>query len=123
MAYMDQEIKSEIVAQVAPLLKKHGLKGSFKIENYMKITLAIRSGVVNFGLKDETFRGNAVERENGWVSKEVKLKALAILSDLQDAMRLKWFYDRTNVQADYFDTAYYYAVTVGSWDKAYILKA
>lgn len=123
MAYMDQEIKAEIVAQVAPLLKKHGLKGTFKIQDYMKITLAIRSGIVDFGPKDETFKGNAVEREKGWASNEVKLKALGILSELQDGMRLKWFYDKTNVQADYFDTAYYYAVTVGSWDKAYMLTA
>ena len=123
MAYMDQETKSEIVAQVAPLLKKHGLKGSFKVENYRKITLAIRSGVVDFGPKDATFRGNNVERERSWASNEVKSKAIAILDELEDSMRLKWFSDKTNVQDDYFYCSYYYDVTVGSWDKAYILTA
>tara|TARA_R110000868_G_scaffold147460_1_gene368961 strand:+ start:6641 stop:7009 length:369 start_codon:yes stop_codon:yes gene_type:complete len=120
MAYMNQEIKSKIVEQVAPLLKKHGLKGSFKVDNYTKIILAIRAGGVDFGPKDETFRGNEIERKKGWVSDEVKSKALAIISELETAMRLPSYFDNTDMYSDYFHTAYYYAVTVGSWDKAYI---
>ena len=116
MAYMDQKIKSEIAAQVAPLLKKHGLKGTFRIERGTGslptlIRLVVRSGPVDFGPKDFSFSDNGMTRENKWGSDEMKLNVLAILDDLGNAMRLP----------SYFDTAYNYAVTVGSWDKSYIL--
>ena len=122
MAYMNQEIKAKIVAVVSPILKKHGLKGSFKIDHYTGLTLSINSGGVDFGPLDKSLRGRELT-EKKWVSEEVRLKAIKILDELRNAMRLPSYYDKTNAQIDYFDTAYYYDVNVGRWDKGYILTA
>ena len=122
MAYMDQEIKSKIAVQEAPLLKKYGLKGTFKTEK-RAITLVLRSGIVDFGPRDASFRGDETARENKWGSDEIKLQALEILSELDTAMRLPSYFDKTDTYSDYFHTSYYYYVQVGEWNKGYILTA
>jgi len=33
------------------------------------------------------------------------------------------WYDNSDAQTDYFDTAYYVDVNVGKWDKPYIVEA
>jgi hypothetical protein len=37
-------------------------------------------------------------------------------------MRGSEWYDRSDVQTDYFDTAYYMDVNVGQWNKPYIFE-
>ena len=31
------------------------------------------------------------------------------------------YYDRSDIQTDYFDVAYYISIHIGKWDKPYIL--
>ncbi|MFM7979194.1 MAG: hypothetical protein ACKPKO_07745, partial [Candidatus Fonsibacter sp.] len=44
-----------------------------------------------------------------------------MLDEVMDAMKAADYYDRSDISTDYFDTAYYYNVKVGSWDKPYTL--
>jgi len=41
---------------------------------------------------------------------------------LIDAMKGNKWYDRSDIQTDYFDIAYYIDINVGQWNKDYILE-
>ena len=41
--------------------------------------------------------------------------------ELLDAMQGTIYYDRSDIQTDYFDVAYYISIHIGKWDKPYIL--
>ena len=43
-----------------------------------------------------------------------------MIAEIEEAIRkLGDWYDRSNVTVDYFETAFYYNISVGSWDKPY----
>lgn len=44
-----------------------------------------------------------------------------VLEVIKTAPARKW-YDRSDAMVDYFDTAYYIDLNVGTWDKAYVLE-
>ncbi len=48
MAYMNQERKAKIAANLKPVLKKYGVKGSLRVRNHMAIVLTIKSGPIDF---------------------------------------------------------------------------
>jgi hypothetical protein len=49
--------------------------------------------------------------------------ASAFLTDAMAALQSAGWYDRTDVRTDYFDTAYYVEINVGTWEKPYQLTA
>ena len=113
MAYMNQEIKKKIVERVKPILKKHGLKGTFKVEHYSTIVLTIQSGPIDFSKK--------LDEDTCWYS--MNPGALKVFQELETAMRLAYFRDNTNAMIDYFDVSYYYDIEFGTREKPYILTA
>ena len=49
-------------------------------------------------------------------------KALAALKEIKKACLAADYYDNSDAMTDYFDTAYYYDINVGQWDKPYVLE-
>ena len=115
MAYMNQDKKAKIAAKMKPVLKKYGLKGSLSVHNHSSITLTIKSGPIDFG-------GDHVQVNPYWLDDHYKdrPKALAALKEIKEAMLAADYYDRSDAQIDYFDTAYYYNINVGKWNKPYV---
>ena len=56
-----------------------------------------------------------------WFQEHYSGVSLAFLSEIIPAMKSADWYDRSDAQVDYFDTAYYYDIHVGSWKKPYVL--
>jgi hypothetical protein len=114
MAYMNQDKKAKIAAKMKPVLKKYNLKGSLSVHNHSSITLTIKSGPIDFG-------GDYVQVNQYWLDDHYKDKpqALAALKEIKEAMLAADYYDRSDAQVDYFDTAYYYNINVGRWNKPY----
>ena len=114
MAYMNQDKKRQIAAKMKPVLKKYNLKGSLSVHNHSSITLTIKSGPIDFG-------GDYVQVNHYWLDDHYKDKpqALAALKEIKEAMLAADWYDRSDAQVDYFDTAYYYNINVGRWNKPY----
>ena len=48
MAYMNQEKKAKIAANLKPVLKKYGIKGTLSVRNHSSISLNIKSGKIDF---------------------------------------------------------------------------
>lgn len=116
MAYMNQEKKAKIAAKMKPVLKKYGLKGTLSVHNHMSISLNIKSGPIDFG-------GTDIQVNPYWLDDHYKdrPKALAALKEIKEALLAADYYDRSDAQVDYFDTAYYYNINVGRWNKPYEL--
>jgi len=125
MAYMNQQKKSTIVANVKPVLKKYGLKGTFSVRNHMTICLTITSGPIDFiqNYKDHTGKQNhiidALDINPYWFQDHFTGKALDALTEIIKGMYSAGYYDNSDIQSDYFDTAYYIDVNVGTWNRPY----
>jgi hypothetical protein len=125
MAYMNQQKKATIVANVKPVLKKYGLKGTFSVRNHMTICLTITSGPIDFiqNYKDHTGKQNqmieALDINPYWFQDHFTGKAKQALTEIIKGMYSAGYYDNSDIQSDYFDTAYYIDVNIGKWDKPY----
>lgn len=137
MAYISQEQKAKIAPVVKEILKKHGLKGSLSIHNHSTLHLTIKSGKIDFiknynetvAQRPGGFRnGSPVTRgymdvNHHWFTEHYSGVAQEVIGQLVAAMKGKDWYDNTDIQTDYFDTAYYLSISVGRWDKNYVVEA
>jgi len=126
MAYMNQEKKAKIVAAVKPILKKYGVKGSFSVRNHSTIVLNVKEGKIDF-FSDygdvEDARKFGIQVNPYWFHEHFVGKAKSFLTEVFGAMKAagNW-YDNSDAQIDYFDTAYYVDVNIGKWNKPYVVS-
>ena len=136
MAYMNQEMKKELSTGIKSVLKKYGMKGSIAVRHHMTLVVNIKSGKLDIMQNwFDTVTKNGNGRVNGfgelikkpeylsvnqyWIDSNYSGTVKDFVTELYDAMKgTKWF-DKSDIQSDYFHTAYYMDVNVGSWDKPY----
>lgn len=116
MAYMNQEKKAVIKAAMDKVLKARGFKYSLRVDHYSSITCTIAAGPVDFGADYE-------QVNLYWIDDHYSGEALQILQECREALQAAGYYDRSNAQIDYFDTAYYMHLNIGAWDTPYKLTA
>jgi hypothetical protein len=125
MAYMNQEKKKVIAAKLKPVLKKYGVKGSLSVRNHMSIVLNVKSGKIDF-FSDygdiEDARKFGIQVNPYWFQDHFTGKAKEFLADAFDALKAAGYYNNSDAQIDYFDTAYYYDINIGKWNKPYALE-
>ena len=132
---MNQERKAKIASLLKPVLKKYGVKGTLAVRSHMTICLNIKSGNIDFiqNYNDTVqaqpggFRnGSPVEKYIGvnpyWYQDHFSGKAKEFLSEAFAALKGAEWYDNSDAMTDYFDTAYYVDVNVGSWNKPYVCQ-
>jgi len=132
MAYMNQEKKAKIAAAIKPLLAKYKLKGTLSVRNNMSIVLTIKSGSIDFIGNFNTYNANnnrfnpatnSIDVNPYWYKDHFDGIAKQALSEIVPAMYSADYYDNSDIQSDYFDTAYYVDVNVGNWNKPYEFNA
>ena len=138
MAYMNQEKKSIISNLMKPILKKYNVKATLSVDNMSTINLNIKSsafdlvGIYNKYLEEQFAWKNPNEtytkRENftlthGWVDDYYSGVELDFFKEAFAALQGAGYYNNTDSQIDYFDTAYYFYIKVGQWNKPYQLTA
>lgn len=112
MAYIDQKQKAVIAANLKPILKQYGMKGSLSIRNHTSITLTLQSGDIDFG----TVYGDV---NVYWIHDHYEGRAKEFLEAAYRAMLTAGWYDRSDASVDYFDTAYYVSIRIGKWNRNY----
>ena len=130
MAYMNQDKKKVIKANLDKVLKPLGIKYSLRVENHLAINCTIKSGSVDFlnDLKDDgkfslhTKRGY-IQVNPYWYNDHFVGQSVDVINQVMDALKSANYYDRSDAQVDYFDTAYYMHLNIGDWDKPYKLEA
>lgn len=142
MAYMNQEKKAEISKHLAPILKKYGIKGTLSVRHHSTVVLTVKSGKIDFignylqtdanqphGRHLSDYQIETIQKQKHldvnpyWYHEHFTGKAKAFLADALKALKGAGWYDRSDAQVDYFDTAYYVDVNIGKWDKPYMLTA
>ena len=127
MAYISQEMKKELAPQIKAVLKKYKVKGSIKIRDHRSLCVNLKSGEVDFAM-DQTIDEGAREGAKikfhhqinpYWFTEHYCGNTNRFLTELFAAMKGTEWYDRSDAQTDYFDTAYYVAINAGAWDKDY----
>lgn len=131
MAYMNQSKKATIQKALKPILAKYNMKGTLRVRNNSTITLTLRSGSVHF-VADMTpvMHGKVIDKVSMvqnynfqvnpyWYHEHYTGKAKEFLTEAIAALKSADWYDRSDIQTDYFDTAYYYNINVGEWNAPY----
>jgi hypothetical protein len=136
MAYMNQERKAKIATALKPVLKKYGVKGTLRVRNHMAICLTLKSGPIDFIANCNEVCGRSQYQRNGgfraitegytdanpyWFQDHFDGVAKEFLTEAFDALKAADYYDRSDAMTDYFDTAYYYDLQIGRWDKPYVV--
>lgn len=131
MAYMNQSKKAIIQKALKPVLAKYGVKGTLRVRNNHAITLTLRSGAVDF-VRDmkPVVHGRVADKvalmqnyhfsiNTYWYADNYEDTARAFLGEALAALKSADWYDRSDAQVDYFDTAYYVDIDVGTWKQPY----
>lgn len=130
MAYMNQERKAVIAEKVKPILAKYGVKGTLKTDKH-SITLTLKQGRIDFIgdlnsdrmrwdiSKDDLRKDYNLSVNPFWFQEHYNGDSYFFLKEIMDALKAANWYDRSDAQTDYFDTAYYYNVNIGNWQKPY----
>jgi hypothetical protein len=134
MAYMDKSRKAKIVANLKPILKKYGVKGTLSVRNHSTIVLNVKSGKVDFignfnkvvGARPGGFRLGSpaetyVDVNPYWFHEHYDGVAREFLTEAFQALKSADWYDESNAQVDYFDIAYYVDINVGKWNQPYVV--
>lgn len=134
MAYMNGERKAKIAANLKPVLKKYGIKGTLSVRNHTAIVLTLKSGKIDFiGNSNRVCGGNFYQVQHGfkpnttgycdvnpyWFQEHYDGQAKEFLTEAFAALKSADYYDRSDAMIDYFDTAYYFSILVGRWNKPY----
>ena len=118
MAYINKDHKKIIAASLKEAMKKFPtVKYSLSIRNKMVIVCKITKGP-EF-LKPPTDR-TSESVNTYWLSEHYKDNAqkLDVLTTVLKCLSIG-HYDRSDVQTDYFDCAFYRDIEIGVWDKPY----
>lgn len=137
MAYMNQERKTKLAPEIKSVLKKYGMKGTIGVRNHSALVVTIKSGKLDIlqnwfetATKDgptNTY-GDVIQKPNYlqvneyWINENYSGKVKDFLNELILAMKGNDWYDFSENQSDYFDTAYYLNINVGKWYKSYIFS-
>jgi hypothetical protein len=132
MAYMNQEKKKKIAAELKKSLAGTGLKYTLAVNNYSTLVMNIQSGPVDFlanaeavakAKPREMFGGNltrpkAIQVNTYWYQDHFTGEALELLKKIVPVMNTG-NHDRSDIQSDYFDVGWYVNVNIGQWNKPY----
>ena len=133
---MNQERKAKIAQALKPVLAKYKVKGTLSVRNHMAICLTLKSGPIDFIANSNRVCGNnhyQVSRgfrpnDTGydqvnpyWFQDHYDGLAKDFLAEAFKALKAADYYDRSDAMTDYFDTAYYFDINIGKWNKPYVV--
>jgi hypothetical protein len=133
MAYMNQDRKAKLAANVKPILKKYGIKGTLSTDR-SSIALNIKSASIDFITNyNETvlaqpggFRNGSPAEKYMSVNRyrfqeQFSGKAKKFLTEVMKALN-EGNHDRSDSQTDYFDVGWYVSVNIGKWNKPFVVE-
>ena len=123
MAYVSQELKKELAVGIKKVLKKYKVKGSIAVRHHSTLVVNLKSGAVNFQkdyLSDQKvhYSINPSHYQNHFEG-----EAKAFLMELETAIKGTTWFDKSDIQSDYFHVAYYWDVNIGKYNRDYVVEA
>lgn len=130
MAYMNQDKKRVIKTNLDAIFKPLGIKYSLRVRNHSSIDCTIKSAPIdllgNFNktlvesdawkaMPDILKARDNVTVNPYWYQDYFTGEAKELIGKVFEALRSADYYDRSDAMVDYFDTAYYYGLTLGDY--------
>lgn len=132
MAYCSQETKAKLAPAIKAVLKKYGMKGTISVKNHSTLCVTIKTGkldivsnynsIVSKKPRDgwnEFKPAVALDINQYWYQEHFDGDNLKFIAELYAAMKGDIWFDKSDAMTDYFNTAYYMDVRVGTWDAPY----
>lgn len=113
MAYISKEQVQAKQQKLKAVNKRYGVTARFSGSNSSSLTLTITKGKLKF---PNTGGQNVFEF---WLDDEYEPDTAAYLKEVFSIIKEGWW-DKSDVMTDYFNTAFYYHVHVGKWNKPYV---
>lgn len=124
MAYVDQTKKAKIAANLKKVIPA-GWKYSLAVRNHSTIVLTISAAPVNLLDKvvdlregETTFALNPYHFRNQFNER----KYIDIFEKIIAALNID-NHDNSDIMTDYFDVGHYVEISIGRWDKPFVVKA
>jgi hypothetical protein len=135
MAYVSQERKAKLAPAIKAVCTKYGVKSSLAVRHHSTLVITIKQGTIDFikNYNDESIARDPtgqrrlhlatdyIDVNPYWFHEHFTGTAKNFLTELFAAAKGTEWYDRSDAQTDYFDTAYYIDVNIGGWNKPYAL--
>jgi hypothetical protein len=137
MAYINQASKQSLAPKIKAICKKYGVKATLAIRNHSTLVLNVKSGAIDFiGNGNDTCSKDPYQAGRGFApntsgyeqvnpyhyGSHYSGKAKKFLQEVLAEMKGADWYDNSDAQTDYFDTAYYVDVNIGKWNQPYALS-
>lgn len=125
MAYLSMENKKNLDQQVKKIAKEYGVKLTTRRVNYTQYVIVLRQSefAFNYRINGQSWDDINVywfHDNDSLTAKEkeflTKLKTIVFSKD-------NGFFNESDVQTDYFHTAWYLDIKIGDWNKPYIQLA
>jgi len=134
MAYMNQDKKKEIAAELKKFMPKNW-KYSLRVRDHSAIVMTIRSAPVDLVKEHEAKRAAKLRNHpdfmprtdryvsvNPYNADESFTESQELINKIMAALNLNNF-DKSDIQSDYFHVGHYVAVNIGTYDKPFEVKA
>lgn len=139
MAWVQKETVTKVREALKVLNKEYGMKTSVSGTNSSSLKVRITSGKIDFvqnrlDMLEGDMRYSEEEKANHrlylvkfnsgmqvnhyWLDTAFSGVALEYLEKVKAIMSVD-HYDKSDIQSDYFNCAYYINIDIGKWDKAY----
>lgn len=137
MAYVSQDEKKVLAVGIKSVLKKYGMKGTIGIRHHSTLVVNIKSGkldIIQNWFDTVTKKGTVndygdimakpeyIQVNEYWINESYSGKVRDFLNELVSAMKGENWFDKSDIQSDYFHIKHYVSVNVGNWDKPYIVE-
>lgn len=133
MAYISQDEKKVLAVEIKSVLKKYGMKATIGVSNHSTLVVNIKSGsldIIGNWFEKQTERHNAdqfdkpeyIQVNEFWIDNQYTGKVKDFLNELVSAMKGENWFDRSDLQSDYFNVKHYTNINVGKWSSPYILE-
>jgi hypothetical protein len=132
MAHVSQELKAKLVPGIKAVLNKYGMKGTVSVRHHSALVVTIASGKLDvIGNWFEKAKENpryqvekvpeSLDVNIYWIDDNYTGIVKKFLNELIAAIKSDEWFDKSDIQSDYFHTAYYIDVNIGKWNKPYQL--
>ena len=135
MAWMNQERKAKLAPGIKAVCTKYGVKATLAVRHHSSLVINIKQGKLDFignynaetlardpaGVRRLHMATDHIDVNPYWFQEHFTGDCKDFLTELFAAAKGTEWYDRSDAQTDYFDTAYYIDVNVGNWNKPYAL--
>jgi len=129
MAYMNQDKKSAIAAQLKKVVPA-GWKYSLRVHNHSTLVLTVQSAPVDLcNTVPAVDRRYPIDAGGGYrqlneyhLDYEMSGDLLTTFEAIRDAMNTG-NHDNSDAQRDYFDVGHYVSIHIGAWDKPFKVVA